>query len=111
MSNQVDYALLDTPQQDNKTLDGGYALEVDDDFQRVTNNDECCGQTKMKCFCLTSFMVYLLAILLTLGAAFSNIQIRANDYSDNTSIYTQAIDDWTAKSWTEFTWSSSGNCN
>ena len=31
MSNQVDYALLDTPYQDN-TLDGGYALEVDDDF-------------------------------------------------------------------------------
>ena len=31
-------------------------------------------------------------------------QIRNNDYADNTTIYTQAIQDWTDKPWVDFTW-------
>ena len=100
---------MGTPYQD--TPNDGYALKNDDDFQRVKDDDECCGQPKMKCFCISSCCMYLLAILMTLGGAFLNLQIRANDNSDNTAIYTQAMQDWTANSWTEFTWSGTGNCD
>ena len=31
-------------------------------------------------------------------------QIRSNDYSDNTTIYTQAIQDWTRNPWVDFKW-------
>ena len=32
------------------------------------------------------------------------VQITNNDYSDNTTIYTQAIQDWTDKPWVDFQW-------
>ena len=35
---------------------------------------------------------------------FAITQIMSNDYSDNTTIYTQAIEDWTQKPWVDFEW-------
>ena len=56
------------------------------------------------CIGLITALVYvLLCVVSFLGMSSSKDIV-------GSSIYTQALDDWTAKSWTDFIWSNTGDC-
>lgn len=69
-----------------------------------------CGRSEFACYKLSGLIAWAVFILMYLVNAYSNIQIQNNDFGDKTSIFTQAIDDWSQKSWTEFKFGSDGNC-
>lgn len=58
----------------------------------------------MRCYGITGCLLHMLAVLMAVASGLANLQIRANNYADNTSIYTQAIEDWSLNTWTEFYW-------
>lgn len=109
---QVDYAAIDAPPPTSVNPD-----QNDDDYHRLSEGSNeikqgsCMKWMKSERFIQNSICIGLItALLYVLLCVVSFMMMSESKGIESASIYTQALDDWTAKAWTDFIWSNTGDC-
>lgn len=80
----------------------------DDNFRKAEPKSYYCFSTK--CFGWSSIATQVLVFSLFMLNIFVCKYIDDNTYLTNTTVYTQALDDWSKQPWVDFVWHPNGDC-
>lgn len=85
------------------------AVDADDDeFVRAESKGYSCFS--MRCFGWSSLATQVFVFSLFMLNIFVCKYIENNTYLTNTTVYTQALDDWSKQPWVDFVWHPNGDC-
>lgn len=84
--------------------------KVDPNFHLTRENNAAESYRGTVCSLLSNYIIQLLTMALYILFAVSSIHFMDNDYYGNTTIYTQALADWTNEPWVDFVWNQNGVC-